>query len=104
MRDEAGEFMDTITVYSNEDLTTFDRSYVDTLDALSEPDEELTGRFQYVISLKDYQKQHSDWNRDKDPMLKVFDQLSRRDIYVSTRAAERINEAVKKKADSVQLF
>lgn len=96
--------MDTITLYSNEDLTTFDRSYVDTLDALSEPDEELTGRFQYVISLKDYQKLHSDWNRDKDPMLKVFDQLSRRDIYVSTRAAVRINEAVKKKADSVQLF
>lgn len=96
--------MDTITLYSNEDLTTFDRSYVDTMDALSEPDEELTGRFQYVISRKDYQKLHAGWNRDKDPMLKVFDQLSRRDIYVSSRAAVKINEAVKKKADSVQLF
>lgn len=93
---------DTITIYSNQDLTTLVRTF--DVGALSEPSDELTGRYEYIVSCQDFGDAFKHWNHDASPLLKIHDQLSDADIYLGKPSAERVHEAIAKRAPSVQLI
>ena len=92
--------METITLFSFDDLFSLDRGYIETFDM---PQTELMEGNEYVISVKDFEQAFRNWNREDRPLLQVEDQLSRREIYLSQPAAERINAAIQKQQDSVSL-
>ncbi len=93
---------DTITLYSNQDLTTLVRTFE--VEALSEPSDELTGRYQYIVARQHFRDAYKHWKRDDSPLLKIHDQLSNTDIYLGKPSAERVHEAIQKKQASAQLF
>jgi hypothetical protein len=93
---------DSITLYSNQDLTTLVRTFE--VEALSEPSDELTGRYEYLVSRQEFRDAYKNWNRDESPLLKIRDQLSRTDIYLGRPSADRVHEAIQKHAPSVQLL
>jgi hypothetical protein len=93
---------DTITLYSSQDLTTLVRSF--DVGALSEPSDELTGRYEYIISRADFLSAHKKWDHDSSPLLKIRDQLSDADIYLGKPSAGRILEGIETRAATVQLF
>lgn len=93
--------MDTITVYSSQDLTTLVRSF--DIGALAEPSDELTGKYEYIISRQEFENAYKHWNRDESPLLKVRDLLSQAPLYLARPSAERIHEAIKKRAAAAQL-
>ena len=92
--------METITVYSFDDLFSLDRGYIETFDM---PQTELMGGNEYVISAKDFEQAFRNWNREDRPLLQVEDQLSRRELYLSQPAAERINTAIQNQQDTISL-
>jgi len=69
---------DTITLYSNQDLTTLVRT--SEIEALSEPSDELTGRYQYIVSRDAFDEAYKHWNHDETPLLKLRDILSDTDV------------------------
>jgi hypothetical protein len=93
---------ETITLYSSQDLTTLVRSF--DVGALSEPSDELTGRYEYIVSRQQFRDAYSGWDHDATPLLRVRDQLSDTDIYLGKPSAERVHEAIAKRAASVQLM
>lgn len=93
---------DTITLYSSQDLTTLARSF--DVGALSEPSDELTGRYEYIVSRQEFREAYTRWDHDASPLLKVRDQLSDTSIYLGKPSAERVHEAIAKRAASAQLF
>ncbi|MBI4674834.1 MAG: hypothetical protein HY741_24595 [Chloroflexi bacterium] len=93
---------DTITVYSSQDLTTLVRSF--DVGALSEPSDELTDKYEYIVSRAAFREAYKNWNHDKSPLLRVRDELSNADIYLGKPSAERVHEAIAKRQASVQLF
>lgn len=93
---------DTITLYSSQDLTTLVRTF--DVEALSEPSDELTGRYEYVISCQEFRDAYKNWNHDDSPLLRIRDHLSRTDIYLGRPSANRVHEAIQKNAASAQLF
>lgn len=93
---------DTITLYSSQDLTTLVRSF--DVGALSEPSDELTGRYEYIVSRHEFRDAYKHWNHDESPLLKLHDQLSDADIYLGKPSAARVLEAIEKKQASAQLF
>ncbi|OQY85853.1 MAG: hypothetical protein B6D41_13955 [Chloroflexi bacterium UTCFX4] len=93
---------DTITLYSNQDLTTLVRSF--DVGALSEPSDELTGRYQYIISRDVFREAYKHWNHNETPLLKLRDTLSDADIYLGKPSAERVREAIQNQQPGAQLF
>ena len=94
--------MDTITLYSNQALTTLIRTF--DVGALSEPSDELTDRYEYIVSRQEFLDAYNNWNHDEHPLLRVRDQLSQTYLYLGRPSARRIEEAIQKKQASVQLF
>ncbi|TAH52568.1 MAG: hypothetical protein EYC68_07305 [Chloroflexota bacterium] len=93
---------DTITLYSNQDLTTLVRT--SEVEALSEPSDELTGRYQYIVSRDAFRERYKHWNHDETPLLKLHDTLSDTDIYLGKPSAARVQDAIEKKQAAAQLF
>jgi hypothetical protein len=93
---------ETITLYSSQDLTTLVRTF--DVGALSEPSDELTGRYEYIVSRQAFRDAFKQWDRDQSPLLQVPDQLSQTNIYLGKPSAERVLEAIKEKQASAQLF
>ncbi len=93
---------ETITLYSNQDLTTLVRSF--DVGALSEPSDELTGRYEYIVSRAAFVYAYKHWNHDESPLLKIHEQLSDADIYLGKPSAARVQEAIEAKQASAQLF
>lgn len=93
---------DTITLYSNQDMTTLVRTFE--VEALAEPSDELTGRYQYIISRDAFRAAYQNWNRDESPLLRLHDQLSDADIYLGKPSAERVREAIENQQAGAQLF
>lgn len=93
---------DTITLYSNQDLTTLVRTFE--VEALAEPSDELTGRYQYIVSRDAFREAYKNWDHDASPLLKLHDLLSNADIYLGKPSAERVHDAIQKKQASAQLF
>lgn len=93
---------DTISLYSNQDLTTLVRSFE--VEALDEPSDEETGKYQYSISTQDFRNAYNNWNHDQMPLLVIHDHLSHTDIYLGKPSAERIRDAIEENKTSVQLF
>lgn len=94
---------DTITVYSNQDLRTLERGN-NNLETLDMPQDELTGSFEYLIERKTFLDAYANWDRDRSPLLRIRDNLSRTDIYLGKPSADRVHEAIQKNAPSAQLF
>lgn len=94
--------MNTITVYSNQDLRTLERG--NDIDSLDTPQDELTGGFEYLVDRDEFTQAYQNWNRDAHPLLKIRDQLGNVDIYLGRPSAGRIHEALQKGAANVQLF
>lgn len=93
---------DTITVYSSQDLTTLVRSF--DVGALSEPSDELTDKYEYIVSRAAFQEAYKHWDHDKSPLLTIHDELSHTDIFLGKPSAQRVQNAIKKREASVQLF
>ena len=93
---------ETITVYSNQDLTTPVRTF--DVGALEEPSDELTGAFKYLIKRAAFLNAYKHWNHDETPLLRVHDQLSNADIYLGKPSAERIRQAIAKRKENAQLL
>jgi hypothetical protein len=93
---------ETITLYSSQDLTTLVRSF--DVGALAEPSDELTGRYEYIVSRQDFVSAYKDWNHDASPLLRIRDQLSDADIYLGRPSANRVMEAINNLAPSAQLL
>ena len=93
---------ETITLYSNQDLTTLVRTFE--VEALSEPSDELTGRYQFIVLCEKFREAYKNWNHDEAPLLTLHDELSHTDIYLGKPSAERVREAISKKQTSVQLL
>lgn len=93
---------DTITLYSSQDLTTLVRSF--DVGALSEPSDELTGRYEYIVSRQEFLAAYKHWNHDASPLLRIRDQLSDADIYLGKPSANRVLEAINALAPSAQLM
>lgn len=94
--------METITVYSNQDLRTLERGL--DLGSLDNPQDELTGSFEYLLNREQFAAAYKDWNHDEHPLLKVRDQLGNVDIFLGRPSARRIQDALQKGEASVQLF
>ena len=94
---------DTITLYSNQDMTRLDRNF-EIGGVADAPSDELTGRYEYVISREEFRNAYKHWNHDEMPLLKIHDQLSHTDIYLGKPSAQRVQEALDKKEASAQLF
>jgi hypothetical protein len=92
--------LETITLFSFDDLFSLDRGYIETFDM---PRSELDEGNEYVISVQDFTEAYRNWNRDDRPLLQIQDQLSRRDIFLSQPAAERINSAIQNQQATVSL-
>lgn len=93
---------DIITVYASQDLTTLVRSFE--VEALDEPNDELTGKYQYSISINAFRDAYNNWNHDQSPLLTIHDHLSHTNIYLGKPSAERIRDAIEENKTSVQLF
>ncbi|MCG3140019.1 MAG: hypothetical protein HDKAJFGB_00979 [Anaerolineae bacterium] len=93
---------DTITLYSNQDLTTLVRSF--DVGALAEPSDELTGRYEYIVLRAAFRDAYQNWDRGKSLLLKIHDELSDTDIYLGKPSAQRVHDAIAKRQASVQLF
>jgi hypothetical protein len=93
---------DTITLYSSQDLTTLVRTF--DVGALAEPSDELTDRYEYIVSRAAFREAYKNWNRNETPLLKLRDELSHTDIYLGKPSAERVRDAIAKRQASVQLF
>lgn len=93
---------DTITVYSSQDLTTLVRSF--DVGALSEPSDELTDKYEYIISRAAFQVAYKHWDHDKTPLLKIHDELSHADLYLGKPSATRVHDAIAAHKASVQLL
>lgn len=93
---------DNISLYSNQDLTTLVRTFE--VEALSEPSDEMTGRYQYIVSREKFREAYKNWNRDEAPLLTLHDELSHTNIFLGKPSAERVREAISKKLASVQLI
>jgi hypothetical protein len=93
---------DTITLYSSQDLTTLVRNF--DVGALSEPSDELTGRYEYIVSRADFREAYDHWDHDASPLLDIPDKLSGTSIYLGKPSAERVHEAIQKKEPSAQLW
>jgi len=93
---------DTITLYSNQDLTTLVRSF--DVGALAEPSDELTGRYEYIVLRAAFRDAYQNWDRGKSLLLKIHDELSDTDIYLGKPSAQRVYDAIAKRQASVQLF
>lgn len=93
---------DTITLYSSQDLTTLVRTF--DVGALSEPSDELTDKYEYIISRAAFRAAYEHWNHDASPLLKVHDELSHTDIYLGKPSAQRVHDGIAKRQAVVQLF
>lgn len=93
---------DTITLYSSQDLTTLVRTF--DVGALSEPSDELTDKYEYIVSRAAFRAAYDHWNHDESPLLKVHDELSHADIYLGKPSAQRVHDAIAKRQALVQLF
>ncbi len=93
---------DTIALYSSQDLTTLVRSF--DVGALSEPSDELTGRYEYVVLRAAFRDAYQNWDRGKSLLLKIHDELSDADIYLGKPSAQRVHDAIAERQASVQLF
>lgn len=93
---------DTITLYSSQDLTTLVRTF--DVGALSEPSDELTDKYEYIVARATFREAYKHWDRDKSPLLRVYDELSHTDIYLGRPSAERVHDAIAKHQASVQLL
>lgn len=93
---------DTITIYSNQDLTSLVRTFQ--IEALAEPSDELTGKYTYIVGRREFLDAYKKWDRDEHPLLKVRDHLSHTEIFLGRPSAERIHEAIKKHQATVHLF
>ena len=93
---------DTITLYSNQDLTTLVRSF--DVGALSEPSDELTDKYEYIVSRAAFREAYKNWDHDKTPLLRIHDELSHADLYLGKPSAARVHEAIAKHQASVQLL
>ncbi|MDL1897713.1 hypothetical protein FBQ82_15735 [Anaerolineae bacterium CFX7] len=93
---------DTITLYSNQDLTTLVRSF--DVGALAEPSDELTGRYEYIVLRAAFRDAYQNWDRGKSLLLRIHDELSDTDIYLGKPSAQRVHDAIAKRQASVQLF
>ncbi len=93
---------DTIIIYSSQDLTTLVRSF--DVGALSEPSDELTDKYEYIISRAAFREAYKQWDRDKSPLLRVRDELSNADIFLGKPSAAHVHEAISQHYASVQLL
>ncbi len=94
--------MATITVLSNEDLTTLERGNdVDTVDM---PESDTYESREYVLDRDRFLDQFRKWDRSRDPMLALHDELSRLEIWLSPARADKVGRAIEQGQDSVQLF
>jgi hypothetical protein len=93
---------DTITIYSSQDLTTLVRSF--DVGALSEPSDELTDKYEYIVSRAAFREAYKHWDRDASPLLKIHDELSDADIFLGKPSAARVHDAIAAHQASVQLF
>lgn len=93
---------ETISIYANEDLRTLERGN-NNLETLDMPDDELTGAFQFIVDRQQFLDAYKNWDHDAKPLLTLFDQLSRADIYLGKPSAERVHQAIEKKQAGVQL-
>lgn len=94
---------ETITVYANQDLRTLERGN-NNLETLDMPQDELTGSYEYLLERKAFLDAFKKWNRDQSPLLHILDQLTHTEIYLGKPSADRVLEAIQKRAGSVQLF
>ncbi len=92
---------DTITIYSNQDLTTPLRT--GDVGSLLEPSDELTGAYEYIVERAAFRKAYKNWDHNATPLLRVREQLSGTDIYLGKPSANRIMQAIQKREPSVQL-
>lgn len=92
---------DTLTLYASQDLTTLVRSF--DVGALAEPSDELTDKYEYIISRAAFLDAFKHWDHDKSPLLKIRDELSGAEIFLGKPSAARIDEAIAKNQASVQL-
>ena len=93
---------DTITLYSSQDLTTLVRTF--DVGALAEPSDELTGKYEYIVSRSAFRDAYKHWDHDKSPLLKIRDELSNADIYLGKPSAQHVHDAIAKRQATVQLF
>ncbi len=93
--------MATIRVFSYDDLTTLQRGYVS--NSIDMPLSETTDRREYVLSTDAFLREFQNWDREANPMLGVNDELSRLEIWLSERRAERIKKAIDQGLESVDL-
>ncbi len=92
----------TITLFSTEDLTTFERAYNSS--PIEMPSSETIGKNEYLISPEDFLEAFRNWNRDADPLLGIQDQLSGLKVWLSQPATERIRKAIKEGKETVDLL
>jgi hypothetical protein len=93
--------VENITLYSTEDLTTLERAF-DT-SPIDMPASETVEPREYVIAVDDFTQAYQNWNRDRDPMLQVQDQLSQLPIWLSVPATRKIERAIRNSEPSVEL-
>ncbi len=93
---------ETITLYSNDDLTSPAREPVE--DGLDMPGDEETGKYEYQISREAFRTAYKNWDSNAHPLLSFNDPLAHTDILLSKTLADRVHDAVQKRAASVQLF
>jgi hypothetical protein len=83
-------------------LTTLVRTF--DVGALSEPSDELTDKYKYIIGRAAFREAYKNWDHDASPLLRVYDELSHTNIYLGKPSAERVHEAIAKRQASVQLL
>lgn len=93
---------ETITLFSSQDLTTLARTF--DIGALSEPSDELTERYEYIVSRQEFRDAYASWDHEKSPLLELRDQILGAKIYLGKPSAGRVHEGITANAANVQLF
>ncbi len=93
--------MESFTIYSSEDLRTLDRGY--TQEPIDMPESEIIGKQEYIVHRDEFLKAYQKWNRHNHAILRVPDQLSHQDIWLSQRMAEEVYRAIEGRQESIDL-
>jgi hypothetical protein len=93
--------MDDITIRSSQDLASFERGF--TSEPIDMPEADTFDQREYVVHRGDFMNAYRQWDRERDPLLRLRDRLSGEDIFLSHPAVERIVAAITRGSAEVNL-
>ncbi len=92
----------TITIRSNEFLNTLEKGY--TSDPIDMPESEENEEKEYIVQRDAFLNAYQHWDRSANPILELYDELSREPIWLGQDQADAVNEAVQHGKDTVELY